>query len=205
MGNIHYYPQLHHYPWRDEHICMRSHVHAHTRGHAPTVTPYTSRSSHIINISKVCKSKCIRQSRSHWVYREISFIVRYRKWPQAGHSHFLDERTRGCEIMDMYMDLSSVCFIFFVIPNSLISFGWCWNKYSCQSFLESTRIFVVGFSWMFFFLASWGVGFAWARLLLLPEYCYNLMKRLVRSYCSLMDSATALKWIVAGWHLEGVR
>lgn len=182
----------------DMNIYACVHTYTHTSGHAPTVTPYTSHSSHIINISKVHKSKCILQNRSHWVYRGISFIVTYCKWPQA-QSLSGRENTRLWDYGHVYMDWD-IC----PVSDSLISFGWCRNKYSCQSFLESTRIFMVGFSWMFY-SGSWGVGFAWARLLLLPEYCYDLMKRLVHSYCSLMDSATALKWIVASWHLEGVR
>lgn len=49
------------------------------------------------------------------MYREISFIVRYRKRPQAGHSHFLDERTRGSEIMNMFAGIgTSVQFLFFL-------------------------------------------------------------------------------------------
>lgn len=70
-----------------------------------------------INIFKFRKSKCILQSRSRWVYREISFIVRYRKWPEAEHSHFLDERTRGSEIMDMFAGIeTSVQLMFFLNP-----------------------------------------------------------------------------------------
>lgn len=90
--------------------CVHTYTHARpcTDSHALQVTFLTR-----INISKFRKSKCILQSRSHWVYREISFIVRYRKWTQAGHSHFLDKRTRGSEIMDMFAGImTSVQFLF---------------------------------------------------------------------------------------------
>lgn len=84
--------------------------------------------------------------------------------------------TRGSEIMDMFFrDLD--IWPFFLIPRVI-------SRNSCQTFLEL-------FSWRscrcFFFRLAEVLCFAWARLLLLPEYCYNLKKRSARSYCLLME------------------